>query len=295
MEDAVASLTRRPLPRNLVVASQRHIYKAHSLVVSENLLPGPTHPPKVKYSGGEGTSNLSVCASLTGPTHHPKQTGEHCVNTFVCDVLKGNGNEEYNDCNKKYKIYTDTDSDSKTEVITDINCKFNCNLMTMEVKVDPGSETNCIPLSHFRHLFPQLCRSDGKPKATALEPNPGTVWGIWWWSSTGPQMDHFANAGHNRDNKFHSVRFYVVDREEARILISHATVTWLGLIKALCKKAQKIKRQVASVTRKQSNSNNKICLLGPLHLPKVNYLLPGPSHPPKVKFTETVMERQQQD
>ena len=29
--------------------------------------------------------------------------------------------------------------------------------------------------------------------------------------------------------KFHPVRYYVVTREEARILINHATATWLGL------------------------------------------------------------------
>ena len=40
----------------------------------------------------------------------------------------------------------------------------------MEVKVDPGSETNCIPLSYFRRLFPQLCSKDGSPKENALEP-----------------------------------------------------------------------------------------------------------------------------
>ena len=40
----------------------------------------------------------------------------------------------------------------------------------MEVKVDPGAETNCIPLSHFMHLFPQLCRDNGKPMDKALEP-----------------------------------------------------------------------------------------------------------------------------
>ena len=29
----------------------------------------------------------------------------------------------YNDeCDKKYKVYTDMDSDGKTEIITDINC-----------------------------------------------------------------------------------------------------------------------------------------------------------------------------
>ena len=42
----------------------------------------------------------------------------------------------------------------------------------MEVKVDPGSETNCIPLSHFTCLFLQLYKTDGLPKETALEPTP---------------------------------------------------------------------------------------------------------------------------
>ena len=123
----------------------------------------------------------------------------------------------------------------------------------MEVKVDPGSETNCIPLSHFRWLFPQLCRSDGLPKETALEPtlaqfeayNGGVMRAHGWIVVSTQNIS---------DNKFHPVRYYVVEREEARILISHATATWLGLVKVLCtNKAPKCKRQVASVTRKTEN------------------------------------------
>ena len=78
-----------------------------------------------------------------------------------------------------------------------------------------------------------------------------------------------------RDNKFHPVRYYVVTREEARILISHATATWLGLVKVLCpNKAPRIKRQVASVSKKateppkSSNSNS----------------LSGSQHPPNAKI-----------
>ena len=88
-----------------------------------------------------------------------------------------------------------------------------------------------------------------------------------------------------RDNKFHPVRYYVVTREEARILISHATVTWLGLVKVLCpNKVPRIKRQVASVSKKANeppisgNSNS----------------LSGSQHPPKVKNTGTVMVKDQQ-
>ena len=88
-----------------------------------------------------------------------------------------------------------------------------------------------------------------------------------------------------RDNKFHPVRYYVVTREEARILISHATATWLGLVKVLCpNKAPRIKRQVASVSKKamepsESNNSNS---------------LSGPEHPPKAKYTGTVTVKEQQ-
>ena len=120
----------------------------------------------------------------------------------------------------------------------------------MEVKVDPGSETNCIPLSHFRHLFPQLCKTDGLPKETALEPtlaqfeayNGGIMQAHGWTIM----------PTHNiSTKKFHPVRYYVVEREDAWILISHATVSWLDLVKVLCtNKAPKCKGQVASVTKK---------------------------------------------
>ena len=92
-----------------------------------------------------------------------------------------------------------------------------------------------------------------------------------------------------RAKKFHPVRYYVVDREEARILISHATASWLGLVEVKCKnKAPKIKRQVATVTKIQDKSDKSICLSGPEHPPKAKYLLARPSHPPKVKYTEMI-------
>ena len=98
------------------------------------------------------------------------------------------------------------------------------------------------------------------------------------------------------ERKFHPVRYYVVTREEARILISHATVTWLGLVKVLCpNKVPRIKRQGASVSKKAnepSESNNSNSLSGPEHPPKVKYFsnnkITTPQHPPKVKYTGTV-------
>ena len=61
---------------------------------------------------------------------------------------------------------------SQTEIITDIQVKkpARAGSLWMEVKVDPGSEANCMPLHKFKTLFPYLCR-DGLPKEGALVPS----------------------------------------------------------------------------------------------------------------------------
>ena len=258
-------------------------FKMNALTVTG--LSGSQHPPKVDGPGKDETKeSVSMNADLARPAHPPKVSGEQFHNTFACDALISNGNELYDPPSNKGKAYTDTDSDGKTEIITDITCKFKGKLIAMEVKVDPGSETNCIPLSHFRHLFPQLCSKDGSPKENALEPTlaqfeayDGGIMTSHGWIIL-PTRDI-------RDNKFHPVRYYVVTREEARILISHATATWLGLVKVLCpNKAPRIKRQVASVSKKateppKSNNSNS---------------LSGSQHPPKAKSTGTVTVKVQQ-
>ena len=236
-------------------------------------------------------------ADLPRPAHPPKVSGEQFYNTFACDALISNGNELYDPPSNKGKAYTDTDSDGKTEIITDITCKFKGKLIAMEVKVDPGSESNCIPLSHFRHLFPQLCSKDGSPLEPTLaqfEAYDGGIMTSHGWIIL-PTRDI-------RDNKFHPVRYYVVTREEARILISHATTTWLGLVKVLCpNKAPRIKRQVASVSEKAkepSESNNSNSLSGPEHPPKEKYFcnnkMTTQQNPPKAKYTGMVTVKEQQ-
>ena len=112
-------------------------------------------------------------------------------------------------------------------------------------------------------------------------------------------MDHTAYLGHQRQQQVHPVRYYVVTREEARIPISHATATWLGLMKVLCpNKVPKIKRQVASVSKKAkqpSNQSNNNFFSGPQHPPKVKYTISTPQHPPKEKYFQMVTVKQQQD
>ena len=147
---------------------------------------------------------------LSRPAHPPKVSGEPFINTFACDALTSNGNELYDPPSNQGKAYTDTDSDGKTEIITDITCKFKGKLIAMEVKVDPGSETNCIPLSHFRHLFPQLCRKDGNPKENALEPTLAQFKAYDGGIMTSHGWIILPNRDIRDSNKFHIVRYYVV-------------------------------------------------------------------------------------
>ena len=76
-------------------------------------------------------------AGLLRPAHPPKVSGEQFINTFMCDALTSNDNELYEPPSHQGKAYTDTDSDGKTEIITDITYKFKGQLIAMEVKVDP--------------------------------------------------------------------------------------------------------------------------------------------------------------
>ena len=51
--------------------------------------------------------------------------------------------------------------------------------------------------------------------------------------------------------KYHPIRFYVMNTDVPRILISHAASYWLGLVKVLCdNRAPQVRRQVASIDKK---------------------------------------------
>ena len=58
-------------------------HKVASLTITRQLS-GPSHPPKVMALGSEG--NVSKPAGITTPAHPPKVSGEHFVNTFVCNA-----------------------------------------------------------------------------------------------------------------------------------------------------------------------------------------------------------------
>ena len=93
-------------------------FKTNTLTVTG--LPRPQHPPKVDGPGGNKTKeSVSMNTGLSRPAHPPKVSGEPFINTFACDALTSNGNELYEPPSNQGKAYTDTDSDGKTEIITE--------------------------------------------------------------------------------------------------------------------------------------------------------------------------------
>ena len=148
-------------------------------------------------------------------------------------------------------LYTDTDPDNRSEIITDITIRVpgKAGTMMMEVKVNPGVQASCIPLHKFKTLFPQLCRHR-LPKEVLLDNNQNE-----FQSYNGRDMmcyGHFLiDVKDKVTKKYHPIRFYVMNTDVPRILISHAASYWLGLVKVLCdNKAPRVKRQVASIDKK---------------------------------------------
>ena len=154
---------------------------------------------------------------------------------------------------------------SQTEIITDIQVKkpAHAGSLWMEVKVDPGSEANCMLLHKLRVLFPYLCR-DGLPKEGVLEPTTAEFTG---YGETDMQsLGHVELQTQNiATKKYHKLKFHVLDIESPRILVCHAAAYWIGLIEVLCvNKAPK--RQVDSLTcnASQSQSHSRWLKDGPL-------------------------------
>ena len=114
--------------RNLLPKGQAMALMALMNALTVTGLSGSQHPPKVDGPGGiETKESVSMYADLPKPAHPPKVSGEQFHNTFTCDALISNGNELYDPPSNKGKAYTDTDSDGKTEIITDITCNLKAS------------------------------------------------------------------------------------------------------------------------------------------------------------------------
>ena len=150
-------------------------------------------------------------------------------------------------------LYTDTEPDNRSEIITDVTIRVpgKPGTMMMEVKVDPGAQPSCIPLQKFQTLFPHLCR-DGLPRQGLLD-NTQSEFESYNGGDMTCHGHLLIDVKDKVTKKYHSIRFYMMDTNVPRILISHAASFWLGLVKVLCdNKAPRIKRQVASIDKKSN-------------------------------------------
>ena len=199
-------------------------------------------------SGGEREKQGNV-SSKTVPSG-PKEEGTY--NRFSCFAVHSKMSQSTNAKGKPLEgLYTDTDPDDRSEIITDVTIRMpgKAGTMMMEVKVDPGVQPSCIPLHKFKTLFPHLCR-DGLPKEGLLDNTQNES-----QSYNGRDMTCYGHLlidiKDKVTKKYHPIRFYVMNTDVPRILISHAASYWLGLVKVLCdNKAPRIKRQVASIDKK---------------------------------------------
>ena len=200
-------------------------------------------------SGGENVGNVSNSV-LSGKGSEE----EGMYNRFSCFAVHSKMAQSTNAKSKPSEgLYTDTDPDYRSEVITDVTIRVpgKAGTMMMEVKVDPGAQPSCIPLQQFQTLFPHLCR-DGLPRPGLLDNTQSE-----FESYNGGDMTCYGHllidVRNKVTKKYHPIRFYVMNTEVPRILISHAASFWLGLVKVLCdNKAPRIKRQVASIDKKSN-------------------------------------------
>ena len=199
-------------------------------------------------SGGEREkhSNVSSKTVLSGPEE------EGTYNRFSCFAVHSKMSQSTNAKSKPMEgLYTDTDPDDRSEIITDVTIRMpgKAGTMMMEVKVDPGVQPSCVPLHKFKTLFPHLCR-DGLSKEGLLDNTQNE-----FQSYNGGDMTCYGHilidVKDKVTKKYHPIRFYMMNTDMPRILISHAASYWLGLLRVLCdNKALRIKRQVASIDKK---------------------------------------------
>ena len=216
--------------------------KAYAVMFKNSVPSGVT-----TTSGGQRENHGKVSSKtvLSGPE-------EGMYNRFSCFAVHSKMAQSTNANSKPMAgLYTDTDPDDRSEIITDVTIRMpgKADTMMMEVKVDPGAQPSCIPLHKFKTLFPHLCR-DGLPKEGLLDNTQNE-----FQSYNGGDMTCYGHLlidfKDKVTKKYHPIRFYVMNTDMPRILISHAASYWLGLVKVLCdNKAPRIKRQVASIDKK---------------------------------------------
>ena len=170
-------------------------------------------------SGGEREKqgNVSSKTVLSGPEE------EGTYNRFSCFAVHSKMSQSTNAKSKPSEgLYTDTDPDDRSEIITDATIRMpgKAGTMMMEVRVYPGVKPSCIPLHKFKTLFPHLCRN-GLPKEGLLDNTHNE-----FQSYNGGDMTCYGHllidVKDKVTKKYHPIRFYVMNTDVPRILISHA-------------------------------------------------------------------------
>ena len=209
-----------------------------------------TFKPKMVLSGA---TSGEECGNVSNPVLSGKvPDNEGTYNRFSCFAVHSKMAQSTSTKSKPTEgLYTDTDPDNRSEIITDVTIRMpgKPGTIMMEVKVDAGVQPSCIPLHIFKTLFPHLCR-DGLPRQGLLDNTQSE-----FQSYNSADMTCYGylliDVKDKVTKKYHPIRFYMMNTDVPRILISHAASYWLGLVKVLCdNKAPWIKRQVASIDKK---------------------------------------------
>ena len=185
-----------------------------------------TFKPKtvLKETSGKNAGNVSnPVLSGKGPDE------EGMYNRFSCFAVHSKMAQSTNAKSKPSEgLYTDTDPDHRSEIITDVTIRVprKPGTMMIEVKVDPGAQSSCIPLQKFQTLFSHLCR-DGLLRPGLLDNTQSE-----FESYNGGDMTCYGHllidVKDKVTKKYHPIRFYVMNTDVPRILISYAASYWLG-------------------------------------------------------------------
>ena len=122
----------------------------------------PKKPPKQKaYKVTFKNSTLSEVTATSGGTERENGKVSHqnsvlsgpnkegTYNRFSCFAVHSKMAQSTNTKSKPLEgLYTDTDPDNRSEIITDVTIRVQgkAGTMMMEVKVDPGAQPSCINL-----------------------------------------------------------------------------------------------------------------------------------------------------
>ena len=144
-------------------------YNAHCMVwktvPSENVVLSET---------GETVENL-VTLEASRPLSKPAVRGnsvlsgskqstaslQNTCNVFSCNLIHNIRDGTLDQCQ--------TDTDPSGHLCILMKARTTSWTHYIRVKVDPGTDTNHMPLHHFRTIFPYLCNSSGQPKEGVLE------------------------------------------------------------------------------------------------------------------------------